>query len=64
MKGNRYVQSRIFLKELFINCFFFFKKRRKKKPEGAEATEAKQETLSVCKGSILQFFKRLIEIMV
>lgn len=64
MKGNRYVRSRIFLKALFIN-WFFFKKREKKKLEGAEATEAKQETLSMCKGSILYiFFKRLIEIMV
>ena len=33
-----------------------FMLKRKKKPEGAEATEAKQETLSMCKGSILYSF--------
>ena len=58
MKGNRYVQSRIFLKALIINWFFKKKeaKKKKKKPEGAEATEAKQEILNTCKGSILHIF--------
>lgn len=51
MKGNRYVQSRIFLKALIINWFF-----KKMKPEGAEATEGKQEILNMCKGSILHIF--------
>lgn len=35
MKGNRYVQSRIFLKALIINWFFFKKRSQKKKEEEA-----------------------------
>lgn len=34
MKGNRYVQNRIFLKALFINWFFLKKEEKKEARRG------------------------------
>lgn len=59
MKGNRYVQSRIFLKALFINWFFFLKERKKEARRG-RSYRSKTRDLKYVQGlNFIHFFLKI-----